>query len=258
MKYQNLSTEKNIQRIWETIESFIFPRLSLAITVSNPIANIYSNKYKIPVFTIRNVPEIIHYNIIDIRKELNLNHQDPILIYQGSLNIGRGLEFLIESVYFLKDVYLIIVGQGDIEKDLKKKTKELNLHERVFFLGKIENKKLRSITPNATLGFSLEEDKGLSYRFALPNKIFDYIQANVPIICSNLPEMKNIVESYKVGLSLNYKNITPKAFASILNNILSDKETLLLWKRNCFIASQELCWENEKLKLKEILSKIIT
>jgi glycosyltransferase involved in cell wall biosynthesis len=253
-----LINRKKIQRIWEKIESYIFPKLPLAITVSNSIANIYSKKYGIPVHVIRNVPEInVKYKIIDIRKELNLHHR-PILLYQGSLNIGRGIEFLVESMSFLENVYLLIIGSGDIEQDLKRKVKELNLQDKVIFLGKIENQKLKSITPNALLGFSLEEDRGMNYRFALPNKIFDYIHASVPVICSDLPEMKTIVEKYKVGLSLNYYQMTAEAFANTIKNIVKDNQTISFWKNNCAIASKELCWENEKLKFKEILAKLIT
>ena len=124
-----------------------------------------------------------------------------MIIYQGALNIGRGLELIISTMQFLDEFVLIMAGEGDISLQLKELTKELGMDDRVEFAGRYQPDALYLITCSCDLGISLEEDRGLNYRYALPNKLFDYIQARIPVLCSDLPEMRQIVENYNVGIS---------------------------------------------------------
>ena len=248
---------KKVKRIWEKIEQNIFPKLPLAVTVCDSIAEIYHQKYNIPVYSIRNVPlnkgNIEKKDIKPIFKEFK-----HLLIYQGALNIGRGIESVIDSMIYLDDcIVLLIIGKGDIEFDLHKRVEKLKLTERVKFLGKIFIEDLHAYTLNADLGFSLEEDRGLNYRFALPNKLFDYIHASVPIVCSDLPEMSKIVKEYDVGICLNKNQRHPEKLAQIITELLSAEKQLEEWKTNCKIAAKELNWEIEKDKLKSVLQKLV-
>ncbi len=248
---------KKIQRFWSKIENKIFPKLPFAITVSDSIANEYSKKYNVPVYTIRNVPTIKENKK---KKDVSLIFHSftNLLMYQGALNIGRGIENLIESMLYLdSDTVLLIVGKGDVEKELHEKVNELKLNERVKFLGKIPIEELCEYTLNADLGFSLEDDRGLNYRFALPNKIFDYIQASVPVVCSDLPEMKKLVHHYNVGICLNETQRQPNVLAQIIKDALSNTDKLNEWKENCKKASKELNWEKEKETLRALLQKLV-
>jgi hypothetical protein len=103
---------------------------------------------------------------------------------------------------------------------------------------------LHEVTCQADLGISLEEDLGLNYRFALPNKLFDYIQAGVPVLVSNLPEMRHIVEHYQIGdISETHQR---KELAELMKSALFDQAKRLVWKQNLTKAAKELCWENEE------------
>jgi len=101
----------------------------------------------------------------------------------------------------------------------------------------------------------LEEDLGLNYRFSLPNKLFDYIQAGVPVLVSNLPEMRRIVEHYQIGAIAETHQ--RKDLAEKMTAVLWDSEKNALWKENLKIAAQELCWENEESVLREIYSPFL-
>ncbi|MGQ9847271.1 MAG: glycosyltransferase [Bacteroidales bacterium] len=253
-----LVNRKRVKRIWEKIEQKIFPKLPLAVTVCDSIAEIYQRKYNIPVYSIRNVPILKKENTEKKDITTIFNDFSHLLLYQGALNIGRGIENLIDSMIYLDNrIVLLIIGKGDIEFDLHKRVKELKLSERVKFLGKVPIENLHAYTLNADLGFSLEEDRGLNYRFALPNKLFDYIQASVPVVCSDLPEMSKIVKKYNVGICLNESQRNPEKLAQIINGLLSEKQKLETWKANCKIAAKELNWEVEKEKLKSVLQKLI-
>ncbi len=253
-----LIKRQRIKKIWQYIEKKIVTRLNFGITVNESIAEIYTNKYNIPFYAIKNVPSINNLtNNFD--KTVSLPFSDElkyILLYQGSLNIGRGLEKLIKAMKLLNNRYvLFIIGIGDIENELKKEVKTHNLSDRIIFFGKIPFENLKQITAKAHLGFSIEENLGLNYYYALPNKIFDYIHAEVPIICSDFPEMKKIIETYNIGISVSVKD--EYHLAELINNALSNKEQYLFWKENCKIAKKELNWEIEKEKLKKIIEKHI-
>jgi len=139
----------------------------------------------------------------------------------------------------------VIVGHGDIFDNLIGRVKNKKLGNKIYFLGKIAPEKLHKLTPLANLGVSFEEDLGLNYRFALPNKIFDYIQAEVPILVSNLPEMKQIALEHHVGEVLKNRN---PAFLAKQIEALMEKDFSNELKK----AKQELIWENQEEKLLNI------
>ena len=109
---------------------------------------------------------------------------------------------------------------------------------------RIPLEKLNAYTQQADLGLSLEEDAGLNYRFALPNKLFDYIQAEIPVLVSNLPEMKNLVDHYQLGETIEKHEA--KHIAKKINTMLNNPQQMDIWKKNTKKAALELNWEKEK------------
>jgi glycosyltransferase involved in cell wall biosynthesis len=175
-----------------------------------------------------------------------------LIIYQGALNVGRGLELMIQTMHFLEEVIFIIAGIGDIEMQLRDLVKQEGLEDKVEFKGRLLPDQLLPLTFSCDLGISLEEDLGLSYRYALPNKMFDYIQARVPILCSALPEMKRIVETYGVGIATRERQ--PEKLAAIVRYMLEERSSGA-WLDALEKAAGELCWENESKRYEEILER---
>ncbi len=240
-----LKNRRFVRRIWEKIESRMLPHIRFSSTVSRPIADAYLKKYGIHMEVIRNLP---FRRLPKAAPEFRLRKQsEKIILYQGVLNMGRGLEMAIEAMKYTENTVLVIIGQGDVETELKELTRSLGLDERVTFTGRISPDKLFDYTVQADLGISLEEDLGLNYRFALPNKVFDYIQAGVPVLVSDLPEVKSLVIQYDVGTINNAK--TPAELGALFNHILGDDAKIQAWKLNLKKAAAELCWENEEQKL---------
>lgn len=231
------------QKIWLKLENYLLPKLSNCYTVCDSIANYYNQKYFTNFKVIKNVP-VLQKVHSDYRFPFNIKNK-KIVIYQGALNIGRGLELMIEAMPHVKNTIFVIIGTGDIQNQLKQQVNEKNLTDKIKFLGRIPPKKLKEITPKADLGISLEEDLGLNYRFALPNKIFDYIHAEIPILISDLPEMKKIVTNFMVGeIVVNRK---PKLVAKQIEELLfSPKKEL---QKNLIKAKNELHWNIESKKL---------
>ena len=239
-----LKHRKLIKQFWLTIERWILPRLTKVITVSDAIKKHYKNLYGIEAVVIRNLPleKSVHQQSFPFPTE-NKN----IILYQGAVNIGRGIELMIETIKLLDNCVLVIIGAGDIIEVLKQKVSSQTLKNKVRFMGKVLPKDLRQFTPNATIGLSLEEDIGLNYRYALPNKLFDYIQAEVPVIVADLPEMKKLVETYQVGEILWERS--PKSLAKLILKVISNNYTIALQK-----AKRELTWTREKDKLIRLLN----
>jgi glycosyltransferase involved in cell wall biosynthesis len=241
---------KAVQRIWKWIEGFCLPRLRYALTVSYSIATIYRRLYGIPFRVVRNMPERIDSSTLQNAREKKQEKQ--MIIYQGALNVGRGLENLIDAMLYLEEAQLLIAGEGDIEHDLHLRVKEKGLGKRVRFVGRLQPADLLNLTAQADLGISLEEDLGLNYRYALPNKLFDYIQCRVPVLSSSLPEMARIVESYGVGVCTPEKD--PEKLAGVIRYML--KERLGgSWMEALEKAAEELCWEKEALVYREMLQE---
>lgn len=242
-----------VQYIWKRIERFIVPKLCYAYTVCESIAAIYKEKYGTNFHVVRNLPHRGELMIVPHKKSLNSSGK-KVILYQGALNIGRGLEYAIKAMQFLEDAHLFIAGDGNITLPLKRLVADLNLSDRISFLGKIRFGEMKYITAQANLGLSIEEDLGLNHRFALPNKLFDYIQQQVPVLVSNLPEMKKIVEEYHIGLIL--ESHEPEKLARQLHEALFKRKLRQEWLDNLPRAAQDLCWENEEKVLEEIFQKL--
>lgn len=121
----------------------------------------------------------------------------------------------------------------------------MNLQNKVKFIGELTPKKLRTLTPLANLGLSLGEDLGLNYRYTLPNKIFDYIHANIPILISDLDEMKNIIEFYSVGEVILSRE--PKVLAKQITQIIQKEKSF--YSKQLELAKKDFNWEKESVKL---------
>ncbi len=238
------------QRIWEWLERKMVPKIKNAYTVCNSIANIYEEKYGTPFKVVRNIPNAIKS---PITKDEN---STKIILYQGAINIGRGLEQAILSMKFIDNAKLIIAGDGDIKSQLEKLVEKEDLQNRVEFTGRLPIDELTELTPQADLGLSIEEDLGLNYRFALPNKLFDYINAQVPVLVTNLPEMAAIVNKYKIGEITS--TLEPEELAEKIKEALFNIEKREIWQENLKVAAKELTWEKEEKKLEEVFLRFLS
>jgi len=264
-----LVNRPKIQKFWLTIEKRILPKLKNTYTVCQSIADYYNDKYHTDFKVVRNIPVYIEKNqeSIDKKQEVLIPNPKPqtsnlkldtkdqrskTIIYQGAINLGRGLELIIDTMNYLDNCSLLIVGGGDISSEIKKQIDKNNLNERVFMIGKKTPSELKKITPTANLGISIEEDLGLNYRFALPNKLFDYIHADIPVLVSDLPEMKRIVLDYQIGEVVIERN--PKALAKQIKYFLQKDQSNI--KKNLKKAALELQWKNEEKVLKNIFNDL--
>lgn len=247
-----LVSRPKTQAVWKKIEDYIFPKLTDVFTVNDSIAKLYSTKFGKRVRVLRNIPPTYIPEKLKSRKELGMPEDKHILILQGTgINIQRGAEEACLAMQYLKDTILLIVGSGDVIPELKKIVSEYDLRDKVIFKNKMPFAELRQYTMNSDLGLAIDKNTNLNYQFSLPNKLFDYIHSNVPVLSSGLIELKQIIDYYDIGYYI--ENHDPEHIAETIRRIFADKVRYDTVRKNTEKAKQELTWENEEKSLLEVL-----
>jgi glycosyltransferase involved in cell wall biosynthesis len=247
--------KRSSKKIWEKLENFLFPRLKNVITVNDSIKKVYEEKFRVPITVIRNVP----YRFIKKEgdKKIILPDDKKILIIQGmGLNENRGAEEAIEVMQFLPDDFaLYFIGNGTILNQLKQMVSELQLQSKVTFIDALPYDQMMGYTTQTFLGLIFEKiDVSDEHRFSLPNKFFDYLLAGIPVLSSEAPEIKRIIEEYNVGDFI--VSFDPKEIAQKIVSISKDEEAYKTWKYNTVKASANLNWENEEKVLINFMNRL--
>lgn len=241
-----------VKATWQKIERFCIPKVDQMITVNDSIANMYISEYKRDVKVIRNISSQKKYE--ELNGECKTNIDTPYIIYQGAINIQRGLEETIAAMEYIEGYKFVIAGDGDILAELKERVSKLNYNDKIIFTGRLSPAELAKYTKNASLGISPELDSCINYRYCLPNKLFDYINAHIPVLVSNLSEMKSLVTRYKLGEVI--ESHEPQSLANQINNMLCNRHRLNEYITNAKAASKELCWEVESKILDRIMLQV--
>lgn len=243
------------RKIWKRLEKWLIPRLKWMFTVNDSIAKLYQDEFGIDVKVMRNVPTKKSLPEKISRQSLGLPSGKNIILLQGAgININRGAEEAIQAMAHLDNCILLIIGGGDAIESLKKLSAQLNLTGKVKFIPKLPFEQLMQYTIHADIGLSVDKDTNINYRYSLPNKLFDYIQAEVPVLASPLVEVKKIVDTYEVGICIESHN--PQEIATKITYMLADKNRWQTWKNNAAKAKEILCWENERNVLINVLQSI--
>lgn len=250
-----LEGRPRVQKIWKCIERYCIPKLKHCITVNQSIANLYSEEYGVEFKVVRNVPvvsPIEHKSLAELR----LPADKKIIILQGAgININRGAEELLQSMQYMEGYLLLIIGGGDVFEKLKTMRVDLGLQEKVQIMDKMPRNKMLSYTAAAHLGATLDKPLSTNYLLSLPNKIFDYIMAGIPVLSSDLIELKAIIEKYDIGVVTPSHN--PQDIATAIENVLGNEEMYNRLKANTAKALTELNWDIEKKVLVDIYTQLL-
>lgn len=244
-----------VQRIWEKIEGWIFPKLTTIYTVNGSIAQLYSEKYNKSLAVVRNVSPLWTPAEIPSKVQLGIPTDRTVFIIQGAgINIDRGAEEAVEAMADLADAVLLIVGDGDVLPQLKQRVKELAIEERVLFFGKRPYHEMMAFTFHADIGLTLDKPSNTNYRFSLPNKVFDYMHAQTAIIATDLVEIRKLVDTYQLGWVLT--EFTTESLRKVMQQAISDPQVVGEFKRNSKEAALVENWEKEREILASIYPKV--
>ncbi len=236
------------KQIWMILEWLAIPLVDILVTVSHPLGELYQKRYPQlkKVRIIRNLPKFEIPQVLDNLKIVRKDNE-KIILFHGHFKPGRGLENLVISIKRMNDVRLFLVGGGELKSKLQQLVNKLEIRNQVNFIDYINKDYLVSYAAQADIGVVLFEPTSINYSFALPNKLFEYIMAGLPVLASNIQTFEYYIKKYKIG-----KTVDPaksELIAEILTQMINDIEQIKTWKNNCLLASKELNWENESKKM---------
>ncbi|WP_285769003.1 glycosyltransferase [Peribacillus sp. SI8-4] len=181
---------------------------------------------------------------VNLHELLDLPPDERILLYQGGVQMGRGLEQLVDAVPLIDSGTVVFIGDGKIKASLMKKVKEMDLEHRVKFLPKVPVDELLHYTKNAYLGFQVLNNVCFNHYSASSNKLFEYMMSGVPVVACSFPEIQKVVDTERIGVCVDSHD--PKAIAKGVNYLLKHPEKRAEMSRNCLMARQKYNWKQEK------------
>ena len=234
-----------VKAIWRFFEKICIHRPRLVITVSQSIAALLKENYGLTeVFVVRNIPAGHFVPEALSRKSLDVDEDVFLMVLQGAgINVDRGGEELIEAMQWVENTRLMIIGNGDALPKLRKMTEELDLSSKVSFSPRMAYSEMMARTAVADLGLSLDKPDNINYLYSLPNKIFDYARAGIPILASNLVEVEKLIREFEVGECIDV--VKPGAIAAAVEALRKDPEKLGYFRRNTVRMNAALNWSNE-------------
>ena len=234
------------RKIWETLARWAIPKADYAITVSESLAEMLQARYCRPFLTIRNVPLHREVNTLEVKKAI-----PKVILYQGVLNAGRGLEIAILAMHHLSDMQLWLAGEGDLSGELRSQVRDEKLENRVRFLGKLNPEVLALLTPEAFIGINLLDRSSKSYYYSLANKTFDYVQAGIPSIHLDFPEYRRLNTRWECFILL--PELSTEKLVGAIREALEHPGYYEKLCHNCREAAKEWHWEKEKVALPALL-----
>lgn len=228
------------------VEKLLIPRAVASITTTDTRAKFFARAYGVSrPMVLQNRPR---YESIGrsnrIRYELDLQEEWPIVLYQGGLQQGRGLERLLEAAGHVSNAYFVFIGGGRVESVLKELAHSLGLENRVYFIPTVPLADLPSYTASADIGVQPIENTCLNHFSTDSNKLFEYMMAGLPIVASSLPEIRKLVNENELGLLVEPGNVSE--LASAIRHLVGNDELRHIFAKNAAIASQRLNWNEQE------------
>jgi glycosyltransferase involved in cell wall biosynthesis len=177
-----------------------------------------------------------------------------ILLYMGRATTGRGLEEAVDALPDLpEDLYLVVLGYGDAAflERFWARAEARGVAHRIRFADPVAPHQVPTVAASADLALVAIQPVCLSYRHSLPNKLFEAIQAGVPVVATELPDIAEIVRAHGVGELFPHGDA--QAFRDAVVTVLGNPEAYRSGTRR---AGEELCWEREARTLVDAYARL--
>ena len=243
---------------WYLIEGLYIRRADVVLTVNESIARRLARVYRIARPTvIPNTPTTQRVTRTNwLRKQTGLSEKLVLVLYQGYLKKGRGCERLVAAMPDVDGAALVFLGEGPLQSALEAQVRRLGLEGRVRFLPMVPPDELLRATASADVGACLIEGLTLSLRLALPNKLFEYLMAGLPVLASDLPELRRVVDGCDVGRLVNWRD--PSALVEALREMVQHPERRARWASHAPRVLETFNWEAASERLQRIYRALLT
>ena len=243
------------RKAWSHLEGKLLPRADLAITVNELIAGEMVNRYAVP-------PPLVVLNCPDpppgfdptkphnhIRERLGLPQERKVVLYQGWMSEGRGLEGLVGCAQHLANgAAVVFMGYGEYQAELEKLASK-EPQGRIYFLPAVPQRELLAYCASADVGVIPYQAVDLNNYYTSPNKLFDFIQAALPIVGSDLPYLRKVIVEDALGVVA--KLDTPEAYANAINSVLTRSDGGEGLRANLRRVAPSYTWKTQGEKLVE-------
>ena len=247
----------SFRKLVGVVERFLMPRVQGSITTTDARAKFFARAYGVerPI-VLQNRPRYQVANISTrIRDELQLEQPWPIVVYQGGVQQGRGLERLVRVAALVPNAYFVFIGGGRLDASLRSIAAELGLEERVRFIPTVALAELPSYTASADIGVQPIENTCLNHFTTDSNKLFEYVQAGLPVVASDLPEIRRVVRTHDLGLLVRPGDT--EALAVALRSLVNDVVKRQFYAGQSRHASAVLSWEAQEADLLELYRQVL-
>ncbi len=242
------------------LERLTIPRAAATLTVSPPIVRHLRRRYGLPrVDLVANYPDggppATPRDLRDLPGGEGLLPGRPIVLYLGGLMGERGLETLVDAMTMTDHPQLVLLGDGQLAEQLRARAAASGIGERVHLIPPVPPDDVVAYAASADLGVSPIVPSCLNYRYSLPNKLFQYMAAGIPVVASDFPQVREVVEGSRAGLVADTTD--PAAVAAAIERILADPdEANRMGERGRSAVSQRYHWGASAQRLLEIYAAL--
>jgi glycosyltransferase involved in cell wall biosynthesis len=252
-------------QFWYSMERWSIKGAVLVIVANEERARIMTEHYRLKIIpaVMRNIPveqssEISEEEVLKRYPVFKKRRcEEKLILYQGDVSLLRGLgRFLVAVSYLSSDYRMVIVGDGpDLEK-IKEIGQPLIKEGRLNLIGRVPSRRLITIASLADVGIVTYPFEGLNNVYCAPNKIFEYARAGLPVVTSDQPPLRQMVETYQIGACVGEHDSVEEVAKVIQNIAIAGKESFAI-ALDGFLADNR--WENDASiiisKLKTILNQ---
>ncbi len=246
-------------RAWYTVlERLLVPRAAAVVTVSPPIARHLERRYRLR--TVELVPNYPDIGRPLERREIRdlvpgIPPSAPIVLHLGAYLPDRGLDQVVEALVTVEQAHLVVLGAGSRAPTLAELAARLGIGNRVHLVPPVPSDEVIDYSASATVGIAPIVPTTLNNAYSLPNKLFQYMAAGVPVLASALPQLTEIVEGSDAGVTVDTRDVP--ALGAALRSLLRDPDRLGQMGRNARRAVEErYSWERSATTLRSVYERL--
>jgi glycosyltransferase involved in cell wall biosynthesis len=216
------------RRYFARVERRLLPRAAATITVSDPIAEHLRRRYDLasvlvlPNYPLPAEPPSPPLQLRDLPGAGGVPADAPIVLFIGNATEGRGVDSLVEAMKQVPEAHLVLLGAGDQEPSVRALARRHHVSRRVHVTPRVPTEQVVAYAASATVGVATIPPASLSYRYSLPNKLFQSMQAGLPVVASNFPQVRRVVEESRAGTTVDPEDAD--AIAAAIRGYLDDPD----------------------------------
>jgi glycosyltransferase involved in cell wall biosynthesis len=243
------------KRFWQTLEKWCIKQVDKAIGINASIAAHLAQLYDVPMPTVvRNCHEYVEINEREnlLRETLHIEDDTKIVLFMGGITLNKGIEEGIKAMSHVDNCIFVIMGfDHGYKEQLQQLAGEAGVEDRVKFAPPVPPGQVVRWAASADIGLICIRGKGLSYYYSVAQKLWECLMAELPVVVNDLPEMRQLVEGYQVGLVIE-QEMRPESIAPAIKKLINEEQLYRRLQKNTQRLNRECNWENEAVKLLEV------